>query len=109
MGKASQRKGRTAELELARLLNDNGIPAVAGEPLNYGTVPDIRGVAGVHCECKRAEQLRLTDWMKQAEDDAEKFRDGAPVIFWRKNHSPWMVFMKLADWIRFYQKGGCDL
>ena len=109
MGTTSQRKGRTAELELTRLLNDNGIPAVVGEPLNYGTMPDIYGVAGVHVECKRTEQLRLADWMKQAEDDAEKFHDGAPVIFWRKNRSPWMAFMRLEDWIRFYQKGGCDL
>ena len=74
MGRSSQRKGRAAELELCRLLNDHGIPAAVGEPLNYGTEPDISGVAGVHVECKRAERVQIGEWIAQAARDAERLR-----------------------------------
>ena len=34
--------------------------------------------------------------------------DGAPAVFFRRSRSPWLVVMKLEDWIRLYRKGGCD-
>lgn len=64
MGRTSQRKGRTAELELVRLFQSHGIPAEPGQAVSYGATPDIVGVDGVHIECKRAETLRLNGWHK---------------------------------------------
>ena len=68
MGKKSQRKGRSAELELYRLLQGYGYDAQPGRAVSYGSTPDISGLPGVHIECKRAEQLRIQDWIEQARD-----------------------------------------
>lgn len=102
LGKREQRKGRNGEIELVRILNECGIPAAVGAPLNYGSEADITNIPGLHAECKRTEKIRLSDWLEQAEADAAKFADGAPTIFWRKNRSPWMVFMRLQDWLELY-------
>ncbi len=104
MGAASQRKGRTAELELSRLLQSKGYHVEPGEPLNYGTQPDVRGLDGIHIEVKRAEQLRLSEWLSQAERDAERFGDGLPAVFHRRSRSPWLVTMTLEGWVKLYER-----
>ena len=105
MSRSSQRKGRSGELELVKVLHGYGFESVqAGEPVSYGSVPDLVGLPGVHIECKRAEQLRLTEWMKQAERDSERFHDGAPVVFHRRNREPWMITMKLDDFMKIYRR-----
>ena len=103
MGKQQQRKGRGGELELSKLLQNYGYPVEAGEAMSYGTVPDISGLPGIHMECKRVERLNISEAMKQAERDAEKFRDGTPTVFHRKNREPWMVTMLLVDWLEIYR------
>lgn len=87
------------------MLKGHGYDVEAAQALNYGTIPDLTGLPGVHIECKRAETLRLSEWMAQAERDAQRFGDGAPAVFFRRSRSPWMVTMKLSDWIKIYQKG----
>ena len=101
----SQRKGRAGELELVEVLNGYGIPARPGDPVSYGTTPDVIGVPGVHVECKRVERLNVENAMDQAIRDSGKFHDGLPAVFHRKNRRPWLVTMKLDDWVRMYQKG----
>ncbi len=91
MGAKSQRKGRGGELELCRILQGHGYPVEAAQALNYGTIPDLTGLPGIHIECKRAETLRLSDWMEQSERDAARFGDGAPAVFFRRSRSPWCV------------------
>ncbi len=103
MGKSSQRKGRNGELELCRILREYGIPAQPGQALNFGTVPDITGVKDIHPECKRVEKLNVGEAMNQAVRDAGVFEDGAPTLFHRRNRQPWLVTMRLTDWIKFYQ------
>lgn len=103
MSSKSQRKGRQAELELTKLLIENGLPAKAGQPLNFGCMPDITGLKGVHIEVKRHEHLNLSSAMQQAIEDAEKFNDGAPAVFHRKSRSPWLVTMLLDDWLVLYK------
>ena len=107
-GKASQSKGRRGELELSRILQGYGYDVQPGRAQNYGEVPDLTGLHGIHIEAKRCEQVRLSEWMAQAERDANRFQDGAPAVFFRRSRSPWLVVMKLEDWIRLYRKGGCD-
>ena len=108
MGTKSQRKGRAAELELARVLQGYGYPVEAGRAQSYGEVPDLSGLPGVHIECKRCEQLRLGEWAAQAERDAKRFQDGAPAVFFRRSRSPWCVVMKLEDWIWLYKRAKAD-
>ena len=104
MGAKSQRKGRTAELELSRILQECGYPAEPGRALNFGEVPDLSGLPGVHVECKRCEALRLSDWLEQAKTDSEKFTDGLPAVFHRRNREGWRVTMELPDWLELYKR-----
>lgn len=100
----SQRKGRCAEIELAQLLQEYGYDVKPGRSRSYGAEPDLTGLPGIHVECKRAEQLRVYDWIAQAERDSERFHDGLPAVFHRRNRKGWLVTMRLPDWLEMYQK-----
>ena len=102
MGGKSQRKGAAGERELAQILREYGYSCDRGGSLSFGEVPDLTGLPGVHIECKRAQQQNLYAWLDQARRDADKFHDGLPAVFWRKNRCPWLVVMDLRDWISFY-------
>lgn len=104
MGRKSQRKGRAAELELSHILQGYGYPVETGQAVSFGSTPDIMGLPGIHIEAKRCEQVRLSEWMAQAERDAARFQDGAPAVFHRRNRSPWLVTMRLQDWIVLYAR-----
>lgn len=104
MGRASQRKGREGELELARLLQGYGYDVQPGRAVSYGATPDLVGLPGVHIECKRNERLNVPEAMAQAVRDAEKFGDGAPTVFHRRNRSGWLVTMRLPDWMELYRE-----
>ena len=103
-GKFSQRKGRAGELELARLLQGYGYDVQPGRAQSYGATPDLVGLPGVHIECKRNERLNVPEAMAQAVRDAEKFGDGAPTVFHRRNRSGWLVTMRLPDWMEIYRE-----
>lgn len=103
MGAKSQRKGRDGELELCRILQGHGYPVEPGKAQSYGEVPDLFGLPGVHIECKRVERLNVPEAMSQAERDAQRFGDGAPAVFHRRSRSPWLVTMKLEDWLELYR------
>ena len=104
MGRASQRKGRAGELELAQLLQGYGYDVQPGQAVSYGATPDLVGLSGVHIECKRNERLNVPEAMAQAVRDADRFRDGAPAVFHRRNRSGWLVTMRLPDWMKRDQK-----
>ena len=104
MGRASQRKGRAGELELAQLLQGYGYDVQPGQAVSYGATPDLVGLSGVHIECKRNERLNVPEAMAQAVRDADRFRDGAPAVFHRRNRSGWLVTMRLPDWMEIYRE-----
>lgn len=99
MGKSSQRKGADGERELVGILQHYGYPVERGGSETYGTIPDLIGLPGVHIECKRVERLNVPEAMKQAIRDAERFQDGAPAVFHRRNREGWLVTMRLEDWV----------
>ena len=105
MGKSSQRKGRDGERELRDVLQDYGYQVECGDPVSFGSVPDLVGLPGIHIECKRVEKLNVPEAMRQAIRDSERFRDGMPALFHRRNRQPWLVTMRLDDWMKVY-KGG---
>ena len=105
MSRSSQRKGREAELELVKVLHGFGFESVqAGEPVSYGSTPDLVGLPGIHVEVKRVERLNVSQAMNQAERDSERFQDGVAVIFHRRNREPWMVTMNLDDFMKIYRR-----
>lgn len=103
MGRASACKGAEGERELARLLEAEGYNMKRDGTQTYGTVPDLRGLSGIHMEVKRVEKLNISKAMNQAERDSQRFHDGAPTVFHRRNREPWYVTMKLTDWLRLYK------
>ena len=101
-GKASQRKGTDGERELAAVLREYGYEIKRGGSMSFGEVPDLVGLPGVHIEVKRCEQVRLSEWMQQAERDSQHFKDGLPAVFHRRSREGWRVTMNLADFMRLY-------
>ena len=104
MGKSSQRKGANGEKELAGILQQYGYQVERGGSETYGTIPDLTGLPGVHAEVKRVEHLNLHEAMKQSIRDAERFRDGMPTVFHRRNREGWLVTQRLEDWMQLYSK-----
>lgn len=102
-GKKSQHKGRAGELELSRILRGCGYDVQPGRAVSYGATPDISGLPGIHIEVKRVERLNVPEAMKQAVKDAEKFHDGVPALFHRRSREPWLVTMRLQDWMGLYR------
>ncbi len=102
MGGKSQRKGRGGELELSRILAKHGYDVHLGRAMSYGAEPDLTGLPGVHIECKRVERLDLTAALEQAARDSERFQDGLPAVFHRRNREGWRVTMNLRDWLELY-------
>lgn len=105
MGKGSQRKGADGERELAAVLREHGFEITRGGSLSFGEVPDLSGLPGVHIEVKRVERLNIMEAMEQAIRDSEDFLDGAPTVFHRRNRCPWLVTMRLEDWLELYREG----
>lgn len=103
MGKASQRKGAEGERELAAILRERGYDIERGGALSYGEAPDLAGLPGVHIEVKRVERLNVPEAMEQAIRDAARF-GGLPGLFHRRSRSPWLVTMRLSDWLELYER-----
>lgn len=102
MGKSQQRKGAAGERELAALLSAAGYECHRGGSLTFGEIPDVLGLPGVHIECKRVERLNVGEAMEQAIRDSDRMLDGMPALFHRRNRKPWLVTMRLEDWLKLY-------
>ena len=102
MGSRSQRKGADGERELAALLSAAGYECQRGGSLSFGEIPDVLGLPGIHVECKRAERLNVGEAMEQAIRDSDRMLDGMPALFHRRNRKPWLVTMRLEDWLKLY-------
>lgn len=104
MGKASQRKGAAGERELAAILRERGYDCQRGGSLSFGEIPDVVGLPGIHMEVKRVEKLNICEAIEQAIRDSERMQDGIPALFHRRNRKPWLVTMRLEDWLSLYQR-----
>lgn len=103
MGTRSQRKGAAGERELASILREHGYDCSRGGSLSFGEVPDLTGLPGIHVECKRVERLNVQETMDQAIRDSERMQDGIPTLFHRRNRKPWLVTIRLEDWLKLYR------
>lgn len=97
----SKRKGNAGERELLSLLAGHGC-AVRNDQRYVGGVdnPDISLVAGgtaFHVECKRTEKFNAYAAMEQAQHDANGH--AVPVVMHRRNRKPWLVVMRLKDFL----------
>lgn len=98
----SKRKGNAGERELCAILSEAGM-AHRNEQRFIGGIdnPDISlEVDGCkyHVECKRAERFNAYEAMGQAERDAAG--NAVPLVMHRRSRKPWLVVMKLSDWLQ---------
>ena len=103
MGSKSQRKGASGERELATILRERGYDCQRGGSLTFGEVPDLTGLPGIHAEIKRVEKLNVVEAMEQAIRDSQRMQDGVPALFHRRNRKPWLVTMRLVDWLELFE------
>lgn len=101
----SRQKGKRGELELSRILKRFGFNARRGQQYcGANGDADVVGVPGYHLEVKRVEKLNIDNAMQQAITDA--LESEIPVVVHRKNRKPWLVTMRLEDWIKQVRKWG---
>ena len=106
MSRSQQKKGSDGEKELVEILTAHGYPVTWGGSQSYGGTPDVSGLHGIHIEVKRVERLNVPEAMEQSVIDSIKFRDGLPALFHRRNRKPWLVTMRLDDWLVLYRRSG---
>ena len=95
---------KNLQIDILTIWQQAGYSVRRGPSQNYGTVPDLFGLPDIHIECKRVERLDLLGAIQQAQRDSERFRDGLPAVFHRRNRSPWIVSMPLDCWMQLYKK-----
>jgi Holliday junction resolvase len=94
VGRASRDKGGRGELEVAAIFRTAGfdcdrVPNSGGLRLKgdlYGDIP-------VHVEVKRAERLKIPEWLSQARDEAPE--GVTPVLAFRRSREAWYACMPL--------------
>ena len=102
----SKRKGKTGELELSKILRSYGYNCRRSVQYN-GRAPegaaDLTGLPGIHIEVKRVQAgyTAIHEAMDQAIRD-KKSPETIPSVFHRQNRRPWLVTMRLDDWIAMY-------
>ena len=105
-----KRKGKTGELELAKKLNEYGFNTRRSVQYNGKAddgKADLVNLPGIHIECKRVERLNVSEAMTQAINDANG--GDLPTVFHRKNREPWLVTMRLDDWMELYNQYNATL
>lgn len=101
-GKASKNKGKVGEREIAKKLREYGFDTRRNQQYNGANGDaDVVGVPHIHMEVKRVEKLNIMTAMEQATEEA---REGeVPAVFHRRNNKPWLVTMRLEDWVKLYK------
>lgn len=89
----SRTKGKVGEGQLAKYLQGYGYNAKRSQQFcGINGDADVVGIDGIHIECKRCQQVRDEDFLKQAERDA---REGEiPTVWYRRNREGWKVLMR---------------
>lgn len=101
----SRTKGKTGELELAKLLREHGFEARRGQQFSGGTdSPDVvcDALPDIHLECKRVEAGSLYKWLEQAKCDAGP--DKIPVVAHRRSREDWVAILPLSMFLEIIHR-----
>lgn len=104
----SKQKGARFERLLASKLREYGYDTrrTAQYCGNTGDAADVVGLPHIHIEAKHQERMQLYEWMAQAKRDAKG--GNLPAVFHKKNNANILVTMEFEDWMKLYERGGCD-
>ena len=94
MAASSRRKGLLGEREVARIWQAAGFDVRSLEASGDHLVIVSNGVT-LHSETKRAERLKLPEWLRQAADEAPQ--GTVPVVAFRQNRGEWYAALPLAS------------
>jgi hypothetical protein len=92
MGAASRRKGVAGEREVAAIYQAAGLAVRGLEASGDHLVVCAAGLT-VHSEVKRAERVKLPEWLRQAESEAPQ--GTVPVVAFRQNGGRWYAALPL--------------
>jgi Holliday junction resolvase len=92
MAVKSRRKGVKGEREVAQVWQAAGFEVRGLEGLGDHVVICGNGVT-IHSEVKRAERLKLPEWLRQAA--AEAPQGTVPVVAFRQNRGEWYAALPL--------------
>jgi hypothetical protein len=93
MAASSRRKGLLGEREVARIWQAAGFDVRNLEASGDHLVVVANGVT-IHSETKRAERLKLPEWLRQAADEAPQ--GTIPVVCFRQNRGEWYAALRLS-------------
>ena len=94
MAGSSRRKGVKGEREAAGVWQAAGLTVRSLEGQGDHLIVCANGLA-IHSEVKRAERLKLPEWLRQAA--AEAPQGTVPVVSFRQNRGEWYAALPLAD------------
>lgn len=98
----SKQKGKRGELMLAKVLKSHGYDCRRGQQYSGANGDaDVVGLPGIHIECKAVERLDLYGALSQSIHDAKPCE--MPVVMHKRNYSPFLVTMRIDDWIELYR------
>lgn len=100
----SKRKGKSGELEFARVCRAQGYDCrrTAQYCGNTGESADVVGLPGIHVEVKRVERLNVSEAMAQSVRDAKPGE--IPIVAHRRDRHPWLLTMRAEDWFSLYRE-----
>ena len=100
----SKQKGNAAERAIARILREHGFTdARRGLQYQCGQVEaDVVGIPWIHIEVKiRGEHFSAKELYAAMEQSIRDAKEGeTPVVMHRTNRHPWLVTMRLEDWLK---------
>ena len=102
MGLKEREKGARGERMLRDELQKLGFEEVT-RGFVWNHTSDLIGLEDIHVECKFQEKLNIRAALAQAEEEAEKRKDGMPTVFSKTSRKPWIVTMNLEDWAKLYR------
>lgn len=95
-GRASRNKGKSAELEVVRLLRNHGWPYAHRSSRGTAQKGDIeKGPAGAVMEVRRRESLSVPAAMREVMGRCEPHE--LPLLVHRRSNQPWLVTMELEE------------
>jgi hypothetical protein len=95
----SRAKGKRGELQVVATFNRGGFNCwrTPNSGAFHHSPGDIRGIPGLHVECKDQKVLRIKEWIAQAEKDCEP--GNIPVLVYKTAPGRWQVSMDLEDFV----------
>ena len=100
-GKSARNKGQRGERLLRDIFNFHGYETRRGDCFRHES--DVVGLPGIHVEVKFQEHLNLREAMEQAIEEAERKDGGIPTVFHKKSRQPFLVTMRIDDWMELYK------